>query len=359
MTSLACVAAGRLMLSDVALLAVPLLALTAPRNPMMIAPGQVSSTSHSFAAARQTAPALPGGCWQVVLAPSQVSVVQGSPSSGQAAPALPAGCVHVALVPLHTSAVQGLPSSVQGVVLDLKRSVGQPVLVPVQVSATSHPLTAARQTAPGLPAGCWHELLVPLHWSTVQGLLSVVQGVPSGFLTSDGHEVLVPVQVSAASHSPAAARQTVPALATGCWQVALVPLHWSRVQGLASSVQAAPALTKVQLFLQHEPGAPFNALPRSHCSPVSMVPLPQLPGASVNVICSVSPDELPVAVSVNVTPMSKTSTLKSVFVKSPFASATAVSWRSESISGSSCRTRTTVSPGSQPEPVMTTVSPGA
>ena len=62
MTSLACVAAGRLMLSDVALLAVPLLALTAPRNPMMKAPGQVSSTSHSFAAARQTAPALPAGC---------------------------------------------------------------------------------------------------------------------------------------------------------------------------------------------------------------------------------------------------------------------------------------------------------
>src|SRR6058998_89874 len=102
MTSLACVAAGRLMLSDVALLAVPLLALTAPRNPMMIAPGQVSSTSHSFAAARQTAPALPGGCW------------------------------HVASVPLHTSAVQGLPSSVQDVVLGWKRSVGQPVLVPVQ-----------------------------------------------------------------------------------------------------------------------------------------------------------------------------------------------------------------------------------
>src|SRR5437667_451400 len=393
MTSLACVAAGRLMLSDVALLAVPLLALTAPRNPMMIAPGQVSSTSHSFAAARQTAPALPGGCWQVVLAPSQVSVVQGSPSAGQAAPALPAGCVHVASVPLHTSAVQGLPSSVQDVVLGWKRSVGQPVLVPVQVSATSHPLTAARQTAPGLPAECWHEVLLPLqasptpcrltaarqpvavlvfggcwqatlvpsHWSSVQGLPSSVHAVPLAFRApvSAGHVALVPVQVSGRSHSPAAARQTVPALPTGCWQVALVPLHWSRVQGLASSVQAAPALTKVQLFLQHEPGAPFNALPRSHCSPVSMVPLPQLPGASVNVICSVSPDELPVAVSVNVTPMSKTSTLKSVFVKSPFASATAVSWRSESISGSSCRTRTTVSPGSQPEPVMTTVSPGA
>src|SRR5438445_15935 len=329
MTSLACVVAGRLMLSDVALLAVPLLALTAPRNPMMTAPGQVSSTSHSFAAARQTALALPGGCWQVVLAPSQVSVVQGSPSSGQAAPALPAGCVHVALVPLHTSAVQGLPSSVQAVVLDRKPSLGQLVLVPVHISATSHSLTAARQTVPALPAGCWQELLVPLHWSSVQGLVSAVQAVPSGFLASDGHVVLVPVQVSGRSHSPAAARQVF------------------------------VLLSKVQLFLQHEPGAPFNAFPRSHCSPASTVPLPQVPGASVNVVWTVSPDEVSVAVSVNVTPMSKTSTMKSVFVKSPLASATVVSWRSGSISGSSCRTRTTVSPGSQPEPVMTTVSPGA
>src|SRR5437773_1544131 len=245
MTSLACVAAGRLMLSDVALLAVPLLALTAPRNPMMKAPGQVSSTSHSFAAARQTASALPGGCRQVVLAPSQVSVVQGSPSSGQAAPVLPAGCVHVALVPLHTSAVQGLPSSVQGVALDLKRSVGQPVLVPVQVSATSHPLTAARQTVVVLVfSGCWQSTLVPSHWSSVQGLPSSVHAVPFAFRApSAGHVALVPVQVSGRSHSPAAARQTVPALPAGCWQVALVPLHWSRVQGLPSSVQAAPVLT--------------------------------------------------------------------------------------------------------------------
>src|SRR5437867_11088921 len=113
MTSLACVAAGRLMLSDVALLAVPLLALTAPRNPMMKAPGQVSSTSHSFAAGRQTAPGLPGGCRQVVLVPSQVSVVQGSPSSGQAAPALPAGCVQVSLVPWDASGCDGVPWAAQ------------------------------------------------------------------------------------------------------------------------------------------------------------------------------------------------------------------------------------------------------
>src|SRR5207247_1832049 len=103
MTSLACVAAGRLMLSDVALLAVPLLALTAPRNPMMKAPGQVSSTSHSFAAARHA------------------------------------------------------------VLADRKPLAGQVVLVPVQVSATSHGPATARHVAPAFPAGCWQALLVPSH----------------------------------------------------------------------------------------------------------------------------------------------------------------------------------------------------
>src|SRR5919198_5797810 len=164
MTSLACVAAGLLRLSDVALVAVPLLALEASRNPMSVAPGQVSARSQSFAAARHMAPGFPGG-W-----------------------------MHVALVPLHTSAVHGSPSAVQGVVLGWKRSGGQVVLVPVQVSATSHSFTAARHSTPALPAGCWHELLVPLHWSSVQGLVSGVQGVPASCLASVGQVGLVPVQ---------------------------------------------------------------------------------------------------------------------------------------------------------------------
>src|SRR5204862_7449757 len=116
-------AAGRLMASEVALPALPLLALAAPWNVMLVAPGQVSATSHSFTAARHTAPALP------------------------------AGCVQVALVPLHTSLVHGSLSSVQAVPLGWKRSVGQVVLVPVQVSASSERPAAARHTAPAGPAG--------------------------------------------------------------------------------------------------------------------------------------------------------------------------------------------------------------
>src|SRR2546421_625713 len=115
MTSLACVPVGRAMLSCVALLVVPLLALAEPSKPMITAPGQVSATSHSFAAARHTAPALPAGCWQVVLVPLHLSSVQGLPSSGHAVPALPAGCWQAALVPLHWSRVQGLVSAVHTV----------------------------------------------------------------------------------------------------------------------------------------------------------------------------------------------------------------------------------------------------
>src|SRR5439155_946129 len=103
-----------------------------------------------------------------------------------------------------------LPSSVHAVVLDLKPSVGQVVLVPVQVSATSHSFTAARHTAPAFPAGCVQVLVLPSHRSRVQGLASAVQAVPAACLASGGQVVVEPVQLSARSHPFTAARQTVP-----------------------------------------------------------------------------------------------------------------------------------------------------
>src|SRR5436309_11822629 len=132
------------------------------------------------------------------------------------------------------SAGQALPESVLA-------PGWQVVLGPVQGSATSHSPATARQTVAALPAGCWQLVLVPSHWSRVQGLPSSVQAVPLAFRgPSAGHVALEPVQVSGRSHSPAAARQTAPALPTGCWQLVLVPSHWSRVQALPSSVQAVP-----------------------------------------------------------------------------------------------------------------------
>src|SRR3989475_4957294 len=240
MTSLATVAAGRLMASDVALPALPLLAL-APRNPIP-APGQVSATSHSFTAARHTAPALP------------------------------AGCVHVALVPLHTSVVQGSPSSVQAVPLAWKTSVGQVVLVPVQVSATSHSPAAARHTVPAFPAGCAQVLVLPSHWSSVQGLVSGVQEVPLGCLASVGQVVFVPVQLSATSHSPAAARHTAPAFPAGCVHVALAPLHTSVVHTLPSSVQVVPLALKTSVGQAAVAPSPLSPTPPSPACPRQTVP---------------------------------------------------------------------------------------
>src|SRR5438093_3261059 len=279
MTSLATVAAGLLIASDVALPALPLLALVAPRNPMLVAPGQVSATSHSFAAARHTVPAFPAGCVHVALVPLHTSVVQGSPSAVQAvplgwkasvgqvvlvpvqlsatshspatarhsAPAFPAGCVQVLVLPSHRSRVQGLVSAVHAVPAGCLASVGQVVVVPVQFSATSHSVAAARHTAPPLPAGCWQVALAPSHWSRVQGLVSAVQAVPLALKTSGGQAVVTPSHVSARSHSPAAARQTEPAFPAGCVHAGApaVPLHASVVQTLPSSVQAVPAALTV------------------------------------------------------------------------------------------------------------------
>src|SRR5438046_10209196 len=88
-------------------------------------------------------------------------------------------------------------------------SLGQVLLVPVQFSSTSQTPAAARQTAPALPAGCWQASLEPSHVSVVQGLPSSVHAVPDAVFASAGHAGPVPGPFSAGSHSPADARRTV------------------------------------------------------------------------------------------------------------------------------------------------------
>src|SRR3989442_1301711 len=277
MTSLAAVAAGRLMASEVALPALPLLALAAPWNAMLVAPGQGSATSHSFTAARHTTPALPAGCVHVALAPLHTSLVQTLPSSVQVVPlalkpsvgqavlvpvqlsarshspaaarhtvpaALIASAGQVALDPVQLSAASHTSTAARQTVLDdRKASAGQVVLVPVQVSAASQGPAAARHTVPAFPAGCVQVALAPLQMSRVQGLPSSVQVVPLALKRSVGQAVLEPAQVSATSHSPAAARHAAPAFPAGCVQAGAptVPSHTSVVQGLPASVQAVPA----------------------------------------------------------------------------------------------------------------------
>src|SRR5439155_25300734 len=113
---------------------------------------------------------------------------------------------------------------------------------PAGASATPDSLVAARDLVPALPGACTQALLVPSQVSVVHGSPSSVHAAPAGCLESLGHVVVVPVQVSCGSHSPALARHTAPALPAGCWQVVLVPLHWSSVQGLPSAAHGAPAL---------------------------------------------------------------------------------------------------------------------
>src|SRR2546428_12201270 len=102
---------------------------------------------------------------------------------------------------------------------------------------------------------------------------SSVQAVPLAFLESEGQLVLEPLQVSATSHSPAAARHSVPALPAGCWQTALLPLQVSVVHTLPSLVHAVPFVLNVQVAEQHELTVPLAA-PSSHCSEASIAPLP-------------------------------------------------------------------------------------
>ena len=87
-------------------------------------------------------------------------------------PTLPAACWQVVLVPSQVSVVHGLPSSVHAVPLCFVASVGQAAFVPSQASATSQSPAAARHSVPRFPAGPpWH--CPPLQVSlTVHGLPS-------------------------------------------------------------------------------------------------------------------------------------------------------------------------------------------
>src|SRR5439155_8107937 len=109
-----------------------------------------------------------------------------------------------------------------------KASTGQSGLTPSQLSATSHAPAAARHTVPAFPAGCRQVSLAPSQVSVVHGLRSSVEAVPFARFASAGHEALEPVQVSATSHSPAAARHTVVAgWKASAGQAALVPSQLS------------------------------------------------------------------------------------------------------------------------------------
>src|SRR5262249_19921483 len=118
-------------------------------------------------------------------------------------------------------------------------SGGQPLLVPLQVSAAPHTPAAARHVVPA-GAGRSGGQLLPIPSQLSARSQSPAAGRHTAvLLASKGHDVDVPVQRSATSQGPAAARQTVPALPAACVQVP-VALQTSTVQTLLSLVQALP-----------------------------------------------------------------------------------------------------------------------
>jgi len=216
----------------------------------VLVPLQFSATSQTPAGARHSVPALPAGCWQVLLVPLHRSLLHGLPSSVQAVPfGTFASAEQFGPLPGQKSSRSHSPAEPrQSVVAGSKASAGQMVLVPVQLSATSQTPATPRHSVPALPAGCWQSSFVPSHRSRLQGFPSSLHAVPNGSLASAvqsgpfpgqkssrshspaetrhsvvagsnasaGQTVLAPVQVSAMSHAPPTARQVAPALPAAC-----------------------------------------------------------------------------------------------------------------------------------------------
>jgi hypothetical protein len=120
---------------------------------------------------------LPAACWQVVLVPLHLSVVQGLPSSAHLAPALPAACWQVVLVPLHLSVVQGLPSSAHELVLGSGEQVPR---LPARLHAPQPPLHALLQQTPFAQKPVLHWLFVAHVAPTLSAAVTVVAASASG-----------------------------------------------------------------------------------------------------------------------------------------------------------------------------------
>jgi len=103
---------------------------------------------------------------------------------------------------------------VQLVVLEAKTSAGHDPDVPVQFSARSHWPAGARQTVVLDWKPSTHVLSVPEQWSAESSSHAPPWDAPAQLVVSEanpspGHAPDAPVHVSATSHWPADARQTV------------------------------------------------------------------------------------------------------------------------------------------------------
>ena len=132
----------------------------------MLAPVHVSATSQKPAAERQTAAALPAGCWQSELEPSHWSSEQGFASAVHAVPlGTFATLGHAAPEPEQLSATSHSPAlDRQTVAVDAKPFAGHVALAPVHVSTTSQMPALVRHVLPfarNAQADVQQEVLAP------------------------------------------------------------------------------------------------------------------------------------------------------------------------------------------------------
>ena len=156
----------------------------------------------------------------------------------------------------------------------LKPSAGQSLETPSQLSATSQPPAAARQTAV-LFASSGQRPLVPVQNSAAsQAPAAGRHSSVAGWKASVGQVALVPVQSSATSHAPVAPRHSnVAGLKLSAGQVPLVPVQNSATShGPAAGRHVVVDGSNWQVEEQQSPSTRF---PSSHCSPASTTPSPQ------------------------------------------------------------------------------------
>jgi hypothetical protein len=190
------------------------------------------------------------------LTPSQASALSHSPAAVRhRAPALPAGCAHAASDPVHTSRVHRLPSSAHAVFAGLKVSEGQAAEVPEHTSMRSHSPVAGRHGVFGSESeSAGQALVAPSQRSTgSQVPADARQVVVFGSFASPGQASETPSQTSCESQTPAEALQRVfcgigeqvPGLPgrLHAWQSAVFPPpHAVAQQTLSTQLPAAHSL---------------------------------------------------------------------------------------------------------------------
>jgi hypothetical protein len=326
-------------------------------------PVQFSATSHTPADARHTVvEGAKASAGQSALDPVQFSTSSQIPADVRHtvpdATNMSAG--HAALEPVQLSATSHTPADArQTVPDDANMFAGQAALDPVQFSAVSHTSADGRHTVAD-DANMFAEqaALDPVQFSAVSQMPADARHtVAVDAKASAGQSALDPVQFSATSHTPADARHTVADDANAfAGQVALDPVHVSATsQTPVEGRQLVPAATNLQFERQHDVEVPLAAPSSQSSLGLSTI---ESPHGSMKVVCAISPEVSPVAVSVKTTPTSASWTTNASLKMSPFPSAVAESTTFGCVIGTSSSSSETVSKGCQPEPVMITVSPG-